>query len=75
MRKKKLVAYFVIHIEITREYRDKSPKQTYQTYKIKFFAKIVNGFQLLNIFAKSSILGVWLDSECACPKLLVLVHM
>ena len=29
------------------------------------FAKIVNGFQLLTIFAKRSILGIWQGSEYA----------
>ena len=34
-----------------------------QTYKIAFYKK-VNGFHLLTIVAKSSILDVWLSSEC-----------
>lgn len=36
-----------------------------QTSKIKFFAKIVNGFQLITVFPKTSILDIWLRSECA----------
>ena len=32
------------------------------------FAKIANGWKPLNIFTKSSILDVWLGSECSeCP--------
>ena len=34
-----------------------------QRSKMKLYAKINNGFQALNIFAKSSILDFWLDSE------------
>ena len=36
-----------------------------QTSKMKFFAKIANGFQLLTIFAKIFILDAWLGSEYA----------
>ena len=32
---------------------------------MEHFAKIVNGWKSLIIFAKSPILDVWLDSECA----------
>ena len=32
---------------------------------MELFAKIVNEFQLLNIFEKSSILDVWRGIECA----------
>ena len=32
---------------------------------MEFFAKIVNGFQPLNLFAKISILDVWLGSKYA----------
>ena len=35
-----------------------------QTSKIVFFEKIVNGFQPLIIFAKSSTLDLWIGSEC-----------
>ena len=34
-----------------------------QISKMEFSAKIVNGFQLLTIFAKNSMLDVWHDSE------------
>ena len=37
-----------------------------QTSKMEHFAR-VNGWKLLTIFAKSSILDVWQDSEYACP--------
>ena len=36
-----------------------------QTSKKELFAKIVNGFTHLIIFAKSSIFDIWLNSECA----------
>ena len=36
-----------------------------QTSKMEVFTKIVNGFSFLTIFAKSSILDVWQDSEFA----------
>ena len=35
------------------------------TSKMELFAKIVNGFQTLSIFANSSILNISSDSECA----------
>ena len=37
--------------------------EPYQKSKMVRFAKIVNGLKLLTIFAKSSILDVWLGSE------------
>ena len=37
--------------------------EAYQTYKMEFFTKIVNGFQLLTVFGKSFILDVLMDSE------------
>ena len=37
-----------------------------RTYKMKLFAKIVSGFQLLTIFTKSSILGV--HEYCLCRE-------
>ena len=36
-----------------------------QTFKMEIFAKIVNGFQPLTFFAKSSIVEVWQGSEYA----------
>ena len=36
-----------------------------QTSKMEVFEKITNGFSFLVIFAKSSILDVWQDSEFA----------
>ena len=35
---------------------------------MEIFAKIVNGFTLFTIFAKSSILDVWLDSGYTSGK-------
>ena len=51
-----------------------------QTCKMALFAKIVNGWKTLNIFAKSSILDVWLGSECASVlwqkiQLLIRIHV
>ena len=37
--------------------------------RMDFFAKIVNGWKLLTIFAKSSVLDVWLGSEHASVNL------
>ena len=37
-----------------------------QTSKVELFAKLVTGFQPLNVFTKCSILDVWLSSEYAC---------
>ena len=37
-----------------------------QISKMKRFAKIVNGFQMLTIFSKSPILDVWRSCEYAC---------
>ena len=34
-----------------------------QSLKISLFAKMVNGFQLLSVFAKCSVLDVWQDFE------------
>ena len=39
--------------------------KSYQVSKMELFMKIVNRFQLLTIFAKSSILYVWLGFEYA----------
>ena len=39
--------------------------EPYQLSKMERFAKIINGFQPLTIFAKQSILDVWQDSEYA----------
>ena len=36
-----------------------------QTFKMERFEKIVEGFELLTVFAKRSILDVWQGSECA----------
>ena len=35
----------------------------YQTSKMERFAQIINGFQLLTIFSKRSMLGVWQGFE------------
>ena len=38
--------------------------EPYQTSKMKLFAKMVKGFQLLINFTKSSVLDVWQGPEC-----------
>ena len=48
------------YVSYTEAYSEPS-----RTFTMKFFAKIVNGFQALTIFGKSSILGVHLGSEYA----------
>ena len=40
--------------------------------KMEFFIKIVNGFQWLTIFAKSSILDIWLGSETTSAHKIIL---
>ena len=35
---------------------------------MEFFVEVVNGWKLLNIFAESSILDIWLGSESASDK-------
>ena len=44
-----------------------------QISKLKLFAKSVNGFQRLNVIAKSSISDVWMSSECAFVTYCILV--
>ena len=45
-----------------------------QSSKIELFAKIVNGFQILTIFVKRSILEVLLSFECV-PALEVVLQI
>ena len=47
------------------EANSKAYTEPFQTSKMEVFAKIVNGFLFLTIFAKSSILDVWQDFEFA----------
>ena len=54
--------HFLIHITL----RVSEPSQI---SKMDFFVKIYNGWKLLAIFKKISILGVWLGSENACDEL------
>ena len=37
--------------------------EPFQTYRMEVFATIVNGWNLLTIFVKRSILHVWMSSE------------
>ena len=46
-----------------------------QTSKTEHFATRVNGWKLLTIFAKSSILDVWQGSEYASPWVLFFIIM
>ena len=52
------------------------PKEEYwepsQTSKMKLFVQIVNGLQPLTIFAKSSILDIWVGTEYATAQSYVL---
>ena len=55
-------------IKLSARYATSIPEvysEASQTSKIKLFVKIVNGFQPLTIFVKSSILNVWQASEYA----------
>ena len=40
--------------------------EPYQTSKMERFARVVNAFKPLTIFAERSILDVWQGSEYAC---------
>ena len=53
------ITYFVVQVT-SEAYSDTQPK-----FKMELFAKIVQGFQPFKIFAKNSILDIWLDSKCA----------
>ena len=46
-----------------------------QIYTMKLFAKTVNGYKPLTIFAESSILDVWQGSEYASDPSLLLLHI
>ena len=35
---------------------------------MEIFVEVVNGWKLLNIFAESSLLDIWLGSECASDE-------
>ena len=37
----------------------------FRTSKTEVFAKTVNGFQSLAVFAKTSVSGIWQSSQCA----------
>ena len=50
----------MLEIVVSEAYSEPS-----QTSKIELFEKVVNGFQPLTIFEKSSILDVWQGSEYA----------
>ena len=38
-------------------------QESWQTFKMEFFAKIIYGLKPLTIFAKNSILDIWQDSQ------------
>ena len=64
MRKWYLMLLFELRYGQTGK-NDKGIFRSCQTSKIELLAKIVNGFQLLPICAKSSILNLWQGSECS----------
>ena len=50
---------------LTLEANSEGYSEPCQTSKMDVFAKIVNGFSSLTIFAESSVLDVWQESEFA----------
>ena len=65
---RRLSVTFEIQIDLkiyskTLEANSEPYSEPIQTSKVKVFGEIVNGFWFLTIFAKSSILDVWQDSE------------
>lgn len=48
----------------TLHYLSQASSERYQTSRVEFFPKIVNDFQSLAIFVRSSIVGVWQGCEC-----------
>ena len=44
-----------------------------QTFKLELFAKIVNGWELLTIFAKSFILSIWRSFDYAYREIFSIV--
>ena len=55
--------WFKYEASLTLDARSEAYSEPFQTSKIQVFTNIVIGFSLLTIFAKSSILDVWQDSE------------
>ena len=49
------------HLVVSLETNSEAYSKTCQISKMEVFAQIVNGFQFLTNFAKSSILDVWQD--------------
>ena len=58
--------WFKNETSLTLEANSEAYSEPCQTSKMEVFTKIVNGFSFLTIFAKSSILDVWQDSEFPC---------
>ena len=56
---------FKLITSLTLEANLEAYSEPSQTSKLEVFAKIVNGFSFLTIFAKSSIVDIWKDSEFA----------
>ena len=55
--------WFKNEASLTLDARSEAYSEPFQSSKIQVFTNIVIGFSLLTIFAKSSILDVWQDSE------------
>ena len=60
----KCQTYFTF-LALTSNLPSVSYSETCQTCKMEYFAKIVNGFETLTIFAKRSVLDVWQGFEYA----------
>lgn len=55
------------HLQVSEVY-----SESVQTYKMELFAEMINSFQLLTVFAKSSLLDVWMalmSFRCGCSHL------
>ena len=67
----KCQTYFTF-LALTSNLPSVSYSETCQTCKMEYFAKIVNGFETLTIFAKRSVLDVWqgLNTPLAVTKYL-----
>ena len=63
----------LIHIYIVSCFTEASELR--QTSKMELFPKIVNGFQLLTVFAKSPVLDVWLGSKFASVLIIMQVEV
>ena len=61
LRKILMMESFLVKLKTLKNLQKSS--EPWQTPKMKLFTKIVNSFQLITIFAKSTIIDVWQYSE------------